>query len=144
MIDQSPMARKFFRWTAFVAVPGVLWSAFEMYLLTLGGAQMLFFSIVHTMPSLVIVVLVGIAALVLVVLQSFVALIFSRYREKVGIPANAAVIIGALSALHLALLFTYDRWSSGSMRIAICLLGLFALGCLFIFGTRELTKKEKG
>jgi len=58
----SPLARQALRWSAFLALPGVLWAAFEMYGLTMSGAQMLFFSIAHTMPFLVLAVWLAVPA----------------------------------------------------------------------------------
>ena len=44
-------SRRIFILSLWAATPGLLWQAFEMYGLTLGGEQMLFFSIVHTLPG---------------------------------------------------------------------------------------------
>src|SRR5262245_1432991 len=140
MADGSPVARLLYRWIAFVAIPGAVWSAFEMYVLTLWGAQMMFFSIVHTMPALVVIVLVGVVGLVLWAFQSLVALLLAAYRVRIGVRTSALVTFAVLTTLHLALLFWYEEWSSSSLRVAVCILGLATIAALIALSVRHLRK----
>lgn len=121
-------------------MPGTLWSAFEMYVLTLRGTQMLFFSIVHTMPPLVLVVLLGWIALALWALQSVAALASTGYRAQMGLPVRVLSAVVGAAALHFSLLFFYDAWSPSTMRIAICLLGILAFGLLLAICKKYLLK----
>ena len=125
-----PVAKTLYRITAFAALPGTLWSAFEMYGLTLRAPQMLFFSIIHTMVWLPWVVLVGLCCLILWVIESATGIFLAGYREKIGLPARELVIIAGVAAFHLLLLFSYDLWSGSAARIAICVLGISAMICL--------------
>lgn len=134
------MARSLYRWIAFAAIPGTLWSAFEMYVLTLGGAQMLFFSIVHTMPLLVVVVLVGLVSLTLFVIKSATAVLLPAYRAKLAIPRQALGALAGLASLHVALLLSYEVWSSSGLRIVVCIVGLFSVGLLLALSARHLRK----
>jgi len=136
------VASPLYRAIALVAIPGTLWSAFEMYLLTLQGPQMLFFSIIHTMPLMVILVLVGVLALALWMVQSAVALALPRYGAVLGVTTSALAAFVLLPGLHLALLFWYDGWSSSSLRIAISLLGLATVGLLLWLSFRRLFRRK--
>ena len=114
-----------------------------MYVLTLNGAQMLFFSIVHTSPVLVLVVLVGIIALLLWALQSLFAVLFANYQIKIGVPRYVLSSFTALAALHLALLFSYEVWSYSGLRIVVCLLGVIAIGLLVVLSVIHLFRSGK-
>lgn len=111
-----------------------------MYVLTLGGTQMLFFSIVHTMPLLVFVVLLGWVALAVWALQSVVALALAGYRAQLALPVHALATVAGAVALHFSLLFSYDAWSPTTMRVAICLLGISAVGVLLAVCRNHLWK----
>jgi hypothetical protein len=137
------VAGPLYRAIALAAIPGTLWSAFEMYLLTLKGPQMLFFSIVHTMPLMVIFVLVGVVALALWMVQSALALVLPRYGAALGVTTTALTAFVLLSGLQLALLYWYEEWSSSNLRIAISLLGLATVGLLLWLTVRLFRRKIK-
>jgi len=140
MTASPSVAKQLSRWTAFAAIPGIVWSALEMYLLTLGGSQMLFFSIVHTMPLLVLVVVVGVVALTIWSVEALIASFLPTYRARIGIPRNIQIAFSALGALHLALLVAYDQWAPSSMRISLCLVGLATIISLLFLSARHLKK----
>lgn len=84
---------------------------------------MLFFSIVHTMPPLLLIVLVALPFTVAVILQSVAALLLPRYRNQIGINQGAVIALIAFPTVHLALLLTYENWSRSDLRVPMCLLG---------------------
>jgi hypothetical protein len=97
------------------SLPFFLDTAFEMYLLTPAqGPQMLFFSLAHIAPVLLLLVsLSGIAfaclmvfALVIVVLN-----LVGVLNTESGY-ARMMLIILLVQAAHTALFLTYDRWSA--------------------------------
>jgi len=142
MIRQTSIARTFYGWIAIAAIPGILWSAFEMYVLTLGGAQMLFFSVLHTAPVLIVIVLVGLLALVLWAFQSIVALVLADYAAKLTVPATVLIAFILTAIGHLSLLFWYERWSESALRIPVCLMGLVIIGKLIVNWARHLWGKD--
>lgn len=127
------VARWLYQASFLIALPGTLWSAFEMYVLTLRGPQMLFFSIVHTSPILSLLVAVGLCALVIVALQSIVAFFLITYRERVRVSRSMVGWVTIFASSHLLLLATYEHWSASDMsRIAVCILGLLVISGLLI------------
>lgn len=121
----SAIARQVLRWSAFLAFPGILWGALEMYGFTLSGPQMLFFSIAHTMPLLVLAIWLAMPTGAFWLAQSVVALAWPKYRSLVSVSAvSAATFIFALVS-QAVLLATYEEWSSSEVaRTPLCLLGL--------------------
>jgi hypothetical protein len=139
MFERASSAIPFYRISAYLALPGTLWAAFEMYVLTLGGAQMLFFSIVHTMPPLVLAVLVSVPALAAWLIQSLAALIVPKYRAKLKLPYSVLLLFTFAASLHLILLASYEKWSLlNGLRIAICLLGIASVLALLVQAVRHL------
>ena len=128
-----PSARVRFIVCALVAAPGLLWQAFEMYGLTLGGPQMLFFSIVHTMPVAVLVVLLAIPFALALLGQAIASFFLEGYRLKVGLTKNAAGALSLFLAFHALALLAYEAWSSSILRIPVCILGLglFAIAAVY-------------
>ena len=125
MQPTSSLARSIYRWSAFLALPGFLWAAFEMYGLTLRGSQMLFFSIAHTMPPLVFVVLLSVPTGIVWLAQSAMALVLSPYRARLAIPRRPLAVFVVVIVAHAALLAGYGSWSgNASLRVPLCLLGL--------------------
>ena len=97
------------------SLPFFLDTAFEMYLLTLAhGQQMLFFSLAHIAPALLLIVWIsgiafaclGVFALGVVVLN-LVGVLNAERRY-----ARMMLIILLVQVVHTALLLTYDRWAS--------------------------------
>jgi len=125
-MHQSPSTARFiYRWSAFLALPGGLWAAFEMYGLTLSGPQMLFFSIAHTMPLLVLAVFLSVPMGIAWLVQSAGALIFSAYRERLTVPVKSLAVFTLAISFHSAFLATYETWSAiQEVRVPLCLLGL--------------------
>jgi|RhiMethySRZTD1v2_1073278.scaffolds.fasta_scaffold2642261_1 hypothetical protein len=120
----ASLARWVYRLTAFLALPGGLWAALEMYGFTLIGPQMLFFSIVHTMPLLVFVVLLSIPTGIAWLAQSALALVHAGYRDRLAVPRRPLVVFATFIVAHAVLLVGYDSWSRTSLRVPLCLLGL--------------------
>lgn len=99
-----------------------------MYGLTLFAPQMLFFSISHAFPTILLVVLVSALFLVLLVLLNVACAIFSALRTAFTVPYSVLVTALVFQLAHLLALFTYAAWSSLSItRIAISLAGLGSL-----------------
>jgi hypothetical protein len=129
MQPKSSLARSIYRWTAFLALPGFLWAAFEMYGLTLRGSQMLFFSIAHTMPPLVLAVFLSVPTGIAWLAQSAMALVHPAYRARLAIPQRPLVVFVAAIVVHAALLAGYGSWSgNASLRVPLCVLGLVLTG----------------
>jgi hypothetical protein len=125
MTRKISRAMQIYRWSAFLALPGALWTAFEMYGLTLMGAQMLFFSIMHGMPYMVLMILFSSIFYAAWFLQSVAALAFAKYRDKLGIPVTESAYFATALATHAALLIWYEEWSYyDASRIATCLFGI--------------------
>lgn len=131
MQPKSSLARSIYRWTAFLALPGFLWAAFEMYGLTLRGSQMLFFSIVHAMLPLLFVVVLSVPTGVAWLVQSAMALVHPAYRARLAIPWWLLAILVTTIAAHFAMLAGYDSWSSdASLRVPLCFLGFMLTGLM--------------
>lgn len=122
-------ARRSFIVCSAAAAPGVLWQAFEMYGLTLRGSQMLFFTIAHVMPPLLILVALALPFMAALVLQSLTALAMDRYRRKLGLSALTLTLVAATVTAQGVALWTYGTWSVNSnLRVPVCLLGIASLG----------------
>lgn len=96
---------------------------------------MLFFSIIHTMPFMVILVLLAVPFILALFLQSAAALFIERYRSKIGITKPALAALSLFLLFHSVALLTYDAWSNVSyLRVPICLAGiaLFALAITLV------------
>lgn len=68
-------ARIVFLAMLFISLPGIAWQAFEMYGLTIRGSQMLFFSIVHTMPVVALLVFAAVPLGLIVLLWAGLGLL---------------------------------------------------------------------
>jgi len=114
-----------YRWSKRLALPALWYTAFEMYGLTLGGPQMLFYSVIHTMPVVVFVVLASMLFFVGWWLQTALALLVAPYRDALGLTGSRVASLLAGLTLHALLLVTYESWSSGNvLRVMLCLAGL--------------------
>ncbi len=116
--------RLVYRWSAFLALPGGLWAAFEMYALTLRGSQMLFFTIAHTMLPLVVAVWLSVPMGVAWLGQSVAAVALPAYQTKVSVSRRALLVFIVAICFHAAALSWYGSWSVTAFRVPICLLGL--------------------
>jgi hypothetical protein len=102
-----------------------------MYGLTMSGPQMLFFSIVHTMPLLLVAVLLAVPAGALWLVQSVVAMAWPKYRSLVCISVSTASTFAIALAVQAVLLASYEQWSySSAARTPLCLLGLVLTAAL--------------
>ena len=147
-MDQPPsIVKPLFRFLTAAAVPGTLWAGIELYVLTLRGAQMLFFSIAHTMAPLLLVVLLSAIALAGWIAFSFGALLVPNLRNILAIPRRAHVMVVVAGLVHLSLFYWYENWSGlEALRIAICLAGIATLSLLFWLAIAEwrLTAPPRG
>ncbi len=129
MPSLSVIVRAIFQLSVLLALPGGLWAAFEMYGLTLFRPQMLFFSIVHTMPLMVTAVLLSVPTGAAWLAQAALALVFKAYRTRLGLPRRPLVIFVVFIVAHAAALAGYDTWAwIALLRIPLCLLGLALTG----------------
>jgi hypothetical protein len=90
-------------------------TAFEIYLLTLAhGQQMLFFSLAHIAPSvLLIVALSGIAFICLAVFALVVVILnLVGKLDSLGTYPRFMLIVLCVQIVHSVLLLTYDRWAA--------------------------------
>ena len=118
-------ARALFITALLVATPGLLWQAFEMYGLTLRGSQMLFFSIVHTMPLAVVAVLLALPAGLVTLVQAAIGYLRPNYAQRLGMTKRAARALIVFLVVHFAALVGYDVWAPiDSVRITVCIVGL--------------------
>ncbi len=89
---------------------------------------MLFFSITHTMPFVLILVLLAVPFILALFLQSTAALFVEQYRSKIGITRPAVATLSLFLLFHSAALLSYDAWSNVSyLRVPICLAGIALL-----------------
>ena len=135
------IARSLYRWCALLAIPGGLWTAFEMYGLTMSEPQMLFFSIAHTLVPMVLAVFLSFPTGLLWLAQTIAALAHPIYRAKVGVPRPSLVIFTVTLSLHAAALWTYDSWSYiPALRVSLCSIGLL----LTLVALREAWRQLRG
>jgi hypothetical protein len=123
-MSETSRWRSLYRWSAFLALPGGLWAAFEMYGLTLRGSQMLFFTIAHTMLPLIIAVWLSVPLGITWLGQSVVAATTPSYRARIAVPLRALLVFIVAICVHAAALSWYGSWSVTSLRVPICLVGL--------------------
>jgi hypothetical protein len=121
----ASVLRTIYRWTAFLALPGIFWAAFEMYGLTLLAQQMLFFSINHTMPPLILAVFLAVPVGALWLGQSVLALMWRTYRIKLSLSFRSLAIFIAALLIQTILLWSYDDWTrNDAVRVAISIFGI--------------------
>jgi hypothetical protein len=132
-MPETTLSRFLYRWSAFLALPGGLWAAFEMYGLTLRGSQMLFFTIAHTMFPLVLAVWLSVPMGIAWIGQSAVAVAYPAYQAKLSVPRRALLVFVVSICFHAAALSWYGSWSVTAFRVPICVLGLL----LTALATRE-------
>jgi hypothetical protein len=132
-MPETTLSRSLYRWSVFLALPGGLWAAFEMYGLTLRGSQMLFFTIAHTMLPLVLAVWLSVPTGIAWLGQSIAAAVSPAYRAKLSLPRRTLLIFVVAICVHVGALSWYDLWSVTLLRVPICVLGLV----LTAFGIRE-------
>lgn len=124
------LANLIYRWSAYLALPGGLWAAFELYGLTLRGEQMLFFSISHTMPFLLIAILLCLPFGLAWLIQSLAALFVPSYASAIAVSRRSLLIFASVVAVHATLWFMYETWSAGPFRVGLCLLGIVGTAAL--------------
>lgn len=125
--------RLIFIWSALLALPGLLWQSFEMYGLTIRGSQMLFFSIVHTSPVLVLVVMAALPLLLVVLVMAALGALRPSVRVRLGMSARALTILAAFLMFHFVLLVAYELWSPIDwLRVPLCTAGLVFLICALV------------
>lgn len=125
---------QFYRWVLFLAGPATVWTAFEMYGLTIIGPQMLFFSISHALPLILLVVLVS-SLFFLALAALNILFLLPKLREKIQIPSLTLTIVLGVQLLHVSALLTYENWSSvPTIRIIVCILGLLLILAGILFG----------
>jgi hypothetical protein len=104
------------------------------------GTQMIFFSIVHTMPIVFGFVVVALPFAVALLAQALVALARARYRERIGVSKPALLGIVSFLAAHLLLLTFYEEWSHvDALRVPVCLLGIGLLAVSVLLGSLSLS-----
>ena len=130
-MPKMTVARGLYRWSVFLAMPGGLWAAFEMYGLTLRGSQMLFFTIAHAMLPLVLAVWLSVPTGVAWLAQSMAAVAHPSYRSKLSIPRRALLVFIVAILFHTAALSWYDGWSVTVFRVPLCLFGLLLTALTF-------------
>ena len=132
-------ARSIYRWCALLALPGGVWTALEMYGLTLGGPQMLFFSIAHTLAPMILAVFLSFPMGLLWLIQSVFALFVPHYRAKLGLHIPTLCLFAVSLSFHTLTLWFYDFWSDTSaLRVAICCVGLVFSGAVVVLAWLQL------
>ncbi len=138
-------ARRTFFLCLFAAAPGMCWHALEMYGLTLFGPQMLFFSIAHTMPLAVLLVVLAVPFMLALFVQSAIGLGRPTYRARMGVTKRALLAVVVYFPIHALLLGTYEIWSPTPFRVPLCLSGLAlmaAASTALAMGSGEARKVE--
>lgn len=141
MTRMRSVARTFFWSVVLLALPGTLLAAYEMYGLTIGEPQMLFFSLAHgSGVALLLLIVLSVLLSLLWLVLSMVALFVAGYREAVGVPRTIHRAYIYLVGGHLLLLATYERWSVSSWRIWLCVLGWALLAGLCVLIAKEFVR----
>lgn len=123
-----------YRWVLFLAGPATVWTAFEMYGLTIIGPQMLFFSISHAFPLILLVVLVS-SLFFLALAALNILFLLPKLRKKIQLPRLTLTVILGIQLMHVFALLGYDNWSSvPAVRIVVCILGLLLILSGILFG----------
>lgn len=136
MTGSSSIAWSAYRGVVWFALPGMLWSAYEMFGLTIGGPQMLFFSAAHGAGLIMLLVALSIIAAPLWLLQSVLAVVLASYSKQLNLPNPALKALVLTVGGHLLLLITYDEWSTLSARIWVCMLGLSLTAAMLYYVVR--------
>ena len=115
---------KYYKYLLIASAPFFAWTAFEMYGLTVFGPQMLFYSILHTMPILIVIVFLSAMFYLVLFILNIHSKLFSniKWLEKSHL---MALIL--MQFLHVTLLVSYDFWAHSILRIPICIAGLIML-----------------
>lgn len=96
-----------------------------MFGLTLGGEQMLFFSIAHTFAPMVLLVFLSFPTGLAWLLQSITALTILRHRLSLGLSTTTLALFTACISFHAASLLAYETWShQPATRVIVCLVGI--------------------
>ncbi len=111
-----------------LAAPAMLWTSFEVYGLTLRGEQMLFYSVVHTMPITAMVVFLSVPVFLLWAAVNAGLLAAGGMREAAGVTPRQLRIFLRFQVAHAAALICYETCSGvAALRVIICLIGLWLL-----------------
>lgn len=110
-----------------LAAPFILWTSFEMYFLTLFGPQMLFFSIIHAYPNIVLMNSLSAPFYLLLAIYIGVLLILARFKSIHVLPTNILGTVLAFQLLHVLALVTYQQWAFSWFRLPVCLIALALL-----------------
>jgi hypothetical protein len=109
------------------SIPFLIESSLEAYVLTLfSGPQMLFFSLSHAAPPLILVcLLISALFLVLAMLSGLICLIARRFGAlRAPFPSAVVAILTAVLISHTVLLTSYEWWSVLAIRRVICVVAL--------------------
>ncbi len=118
--------KKIYKVLLVLAGPAFAWTSFEMYGLTFGRPQMLFYSITHAMPALSLVVLLSALFFLALFAYNLLLLIFSYIGKNWGVAKMVAVTVLVVQLVHFGLLISYDSWAAiPAVRVPLCIFGLF-------------------
>jgi hypothetical protein len=140
--------RSLFKWALLLAAPGALWAAYEMFGLTLGGPQMLFFSISHALPPLFLLVLLAVPSFAIWTLTTAISLFTSSVRSALRLTFGTNAVLLAAQLIQVLCLVAYEAWSSSPVRVVVCLLGWgavlvwLALSLKWLFGAQQTLPAE--
>ena len=112
-------------------MPFILWTSFEMYVLTLFGPQMLFYSITHAYPAIYLTVLFSLPFVAVSFLFAVVTLIKGK---SINIHYKTSYKLAAFIIFHAIALALYNQWSLITpLRVLVSVLGLLLVGYLIIY-----------
>ncbi|WP_374434637.1 hypothetical protein [Inhella sp.] len=116
--------RTIYKWSFLLAAPGLLWAAFEMFGWTLTGPQMLFFSVAHVLP--IVLLMIWLAAPLFILWSGLTLAALARTRTRraltLSIRQAAALLMG--QALFGLSFLSYERWSHSPLRPVVCIVGI--------------------
>lgn len=130
-----------------LAAPVAFWTAFEMYLLTITGPQMLFYSIVHAYPNILAMNYLSAPFFLILAIYNCVLLSLTLTMSINIMPPIVPGIVLLFQDLHVLALFTYEQWAHSGYRVFICLLGLVILvgvTIISINGGKQIKAHLKG
>lgn len=116
--------RSIYKWSFLLATPGLLWAAFEMFGLTLTGPQMLFFSVAHVLPIVLLMIWLAAPLFILWSGLTLAALAMTSTRQALAISIRQAAALLLGQALFGLAFLSYERWSNSPLRLVVCTVGI--------------------
>ena len=127
-----------------LSLPAALWTALEMYLVTLFNPQMLFYSLSHGLPLFMAIFSLSGIFFLLLMLVNLVLLILNALKFKTGLPIRIVSLIFVFQLIHMWVIFTYEAWSSIPLiRVIVSTIGILLVAYVLLVGFKVLYSPNK-